>query len=443
MTNSVYGVFFIVFFTYFFAFCNQLAAQQVFTSLESLLNYTNEISTNLKSGDIRYSEAKKAKLAAIMGIIDLNGIASLNVTNNTRLPVSLFPAETFGGEPGTYREIQTGIQYTNNFNLNAELKLINISGWKNLKLARINIDAANIDNKISKKTLYENISSIYHNIISLQEQLKSNIVNTKIADTLLQIVDGKYKLGLARQQEVNDAKVNYINTEESAKQIEFLLQQEYIAIKILCDIPESELIAINEDLDYSRTISKPNLVVNNLNSLNSQMKLKSSQSIYRQLQLTTLPYLSAFASNSNQQFSNNFSLFDNSINWINSNYIGLKAVWVLPSANSISQISKSKHDYLLAEQNLEHEILKSNLDFQNLDIDFDKAASQMNTNNLVNDLRIDSYKKNLDNYRQGITALDELLNSYNAMINSGYNYISSVVNVLLSKSKININNQIQ
>lgn len=434
---------YILLLSFSFALTNNLAAQQTFTSIESVLNYTNEISTNLKSGEIRYSQAQKAKLAAIMSIIDLNGNASLNVTNNTMLPVSLFPAETFGGEPGTYREIQTGIQYTNNFNLNAELKLINISGWKNLKLAKINIDAATVDNKISQKSLHENISSVYYNITSLQEQLQSSIINTKIADTLFKIVENKFNLGLARQQEVNNAKANYLNTEESAKQIEFLLQQQYIALKILCDIPESEQIVINEDIDYSSTISKPNLVINNLNSLSSQMKVKSSLANYRQIQLSTLPYLSAFASNSNQQFNNNFSLFDNSVNWINSNYIGLKAIWLLPNANTISQISKSKHEYLLAKQNQEHAGLKSNLDFKHLDIEFDKAVSQMNTNKLVNDLRIDSYKKNLDNYKQGITALDELLNSYNAMINSGYNYISSVVNVLLSKSKININNQIQ
>lgn len=417
--------------------------QQVFTSLDSLLYYTNTRSSTIKSGEIKFSQAQKAKLAAIAGVIDLNGNVSFNLTNNITLPVSLFPAEAFGGETGTYREVQTGIPYTNTLNQNVELKLLNTSGWQNLKLSKINIDATITDNKLSKKSLFENIAVTYYNILTLQEQLASCQKNVAASDTLYHMVKHKQELGLAKQQDVNDAQVNQINSQENVNQITFLIQQQYIALKILCDISESETIILKQPITYGLHGIKPTVSFNKLSTINSQLKEQSALAYYRQLKLSNLPYLSAFASNSNQQFSSTFSLFDNNVKWINSNYIGLKAVWIIPSATSLTQLSKSKYDYLLAKQNTAHNELKSQLEFKQLVVDYDKAESQMNTNKQVYELRADTYRKNLENYRFGLISLDILLNSYNAMITSEYNYISATVSVMLAQSKITINNQLQ
>lgn len=417
--------------------------QRTFSSLDSLINYSASKSTTLKSGDLKLSQAEKAKLAAIAGIIDLSGGVSINSTNNTRLPVSLFPAETFGGEPGTYQEIQTGIPFTNNFSQNAELKLVNISGWKNLKLSKINIDATITDNKLAQKNLFENIAASYYNILTLQEQLQSIKKNSMASDTLYQLVKNKFDVGLAKQQDLNDAQVNQINTLESVNQLVYLIEQQYIALKILCDIPETENIVIKEAVAYSDNNQLPAINFNDLSLRSSELKEASASTYYSQLKLNYLPYLSAFASNSYQQFSDQFSLFDSDVRWIQSNYVGLKAVWYIPSATSISQVSKSKYDYLLSQQNTEHSRIKSQLDFKQLSVDFEKSLSQMIASKQISELRTDSYTKNLANYQQGILSLDVLLNSYNAMVTSQYNYIAAAVSVMHSRSKITINNQQQ
>lgn len=420
----------------------QEATQIVFTSLDSVFAHTQQKSTTLHSGEIKFSQAQKAKLAAIASIVDLSGNVSLNATYNTKLPVSYFPSEAFGDTPGTYSEIKTGVPYTNNFNQYADIKLLNVSGWQNFKLAKINIESTTTDNKLSQKTLYENIAATYYNILTLQEQLKSTNKNVSTADTLFQIVKNKFDAGIARQQDVNDAEVNYLTTKESASQIQFLIQQQYIAIKILCDINDATAIAIQENMDFNKNAT-PTIKLNNLNTSSSLLKEEYALNNYQQLKFTMFPTISAFASNSNQQYNNNFSLFDENVNWINSNYIGLKAVWQIPSANTISQISKAKYDYLLAKENTEHSKLKSQLDFSQLSIDIEKAGSQFSTNEHISLLQNDSYKKNLENYQQGIISLSQLLTSYNAMVNSNYNYISSAVTVMLMQSKIKINNNIQ
>jgi outer membrane protein TolC len=426
-----------------FCISTAMNAQKVFSNLDSLLSYSSNKSTSIRSGYLRLDQSKKAKLAAIYGVLDLNGSGSFNITNNTKLPVSLFPAEIFGGQPGTYKEVQTGIKYNSTGNLYGEVKLINIAGWQNVKLSKINLASTEIDNRLSRKNLYENIAAIYFNIVSLNEQLESTLNNISIADTLLMIVSNKYKQGITKQQEVNSAKVNLLNSKESASQINYLIQQQYIALQILCDIPESDKIKINqivsEDGIKANDIAEPNPL-----KLNSVIfKEKIAFNYYKQLKYAYLPTITAFASNAYQQFSQQFKTFDGSSKWINSNYIGVKAVFNLPSANAITQSSKAKYDYLLAKENSTHANIESPLECSKLNIEYAKAISQFKTNKEIATLQIDSYNKNLGLYKQGLTSLDQLMNSFNTKVSSEYNLNASSVNVLLSQSKIDINNKLK
>jgi outer membrane protein TolC len=416
-------------------------AQKTFSSLDELITYAFSQSTTLQANEIKMTQAKKAKLAAALGVIDPSGNISFSYTNNTQLPVNLFPAEVFGGEPGTFREVQSGVQYVSNFNQNAEIKLFNLAGWENLKLAKLNINLTESDNKLSIKTLQENIASAYFNIVNLQEQLKSSQQNVLVSDTLWQIVKNKYQAGIGKPQDVNDAEANYLNTKESTKQIEYLLQQQYLSLKIFCDIPENELIIINQSMDAK--LAQTTVEQNDLGFRNSLLKESVALSSYRQQKWLLLPTISFVASNTRQQFNTRGRLFDNDVRWIPSNYIGIKLNLPMPSANSISQRNKAKFDYLLAQKNTEHTKLKSALEYRQLQVDFDKVNSQYNTNQSIYNLKKDTYQKNLNLYTEGLLDLNQTLNSFNAMVNSNYNLISSNINVLLSQAKIEINNKLK
>ncbi len=418
-------------------------AQKNIMSLDSLLAYTDARSTVLASNDIKYLQAKQTKLAAILGIPDFNANVSLNVTNNTTLPVSLFPAETFGGQPGTFREVQTGIQYTNNLNQYADVKLLNAAGWQNLRLAKINIAMTTVDNKLSKKTLQENIAASYYNIINLQSQLMYTRQNLSAADTIYNIVSSKYEQGIAKRQDVNDALVNKVTTHESVTQIEYMIMQQYKALKILCDIPEDDSILLSYEMDVDRPLNIIQPTFNDLSLSQSALKEKYALANYRQIKTTMLPTISAFGSNTDQQFNTQFSLFDKNVKWINSNYIGLKAVWQIPNASTISQTTKAKYEYKLAQQNTNHSRLQATLDFEQLKIEAEKTKTSAINQQQIYMLRADTYRKNLESYKAGILSLDVLLNSYTTMVNSRYNHVSAVSNHHHTNSKIKIYNSIR
>jgi outer membrane protein TolC len=423
--------------------CGISFAQVVFPTLDSLLLYTKQKSVSIQNSHFKLTYAKKARLIALGSIVSPSSSVSFNYTNNTQLPVNVFPADAFGGTPGTFREVQTGIQYTSNFNTQAEFNLLNVQTWQNAHLAKLNLETTETDNKLNEKKLYENIATAYYNIVQLQEQQKTAFQTMSASDTLYKLALNKYTSGNTRVQDVNDSKVTYIESKESYHQLRYLLQQQYLSLKVLCDIPENDSIYISETYN-NYLIRNTTVFRNDLSIDNSLKQQKYALANLRHTQYANIPSISLFASNSFQQFNTKNILLDKNVNWIQSNYIGFKLyIPILPTASSFSQMAKAKYEYQVAQKNTEHVKREAAINYQQLLTEMNKAVSQALSQKEIADLRKETYQKNLDLYAAGIIGIDQTIKSFNAKVNSEYSYISANINVMLVDSKIEINNKIK
>lgn len=419
----------------------QTKAQNRFDNLDALLAYANTKSISVQSNDIRVLQAKKTKLAAKLAIADPVANINGNFTNNTRLPVNLFPAEIFGGQKGEFREVQTGVQYNTASSQNLDIKLLNLEGWQNYKLSDINIQISETDSRLNIKNLHENIAAVYYNIIQLNAQLESTQQNLLVADTLLQVAENKYKQGIVKQQDVNDSRVNRLNIKENINQIQHLLKQNYLSLKILADIPDAEEVEITEKVATNFPITKPVIQLNDLLVQSHLLKEKYALGYIEKAKKSMYPTLSFMASNSFNQYNNDFTLFGGK--WITSNYVGLRLNFALPNANTISNRTKAYFDYELARKNTQQAQIKADLTTKQLSNDFEKAVSQLQSHAEILGIQRDTYEKNKNLYSEGLISIDRPLNSFNAMLNAQYSLISSKVSVMLAQSKIDINNKIK
>jgi outer membrane protein TolC len=430
-------------------FCLQFVnsnAQQVFTNLDSFLKYANSKSTSLLSGQIKMDQAKKAKIAAIASIPDPTGNASFSYTDNLTLPVTLFPANFSdpNASANEFRAQRLGVRYNSTLSNYAEIKLFNLEGWHNLKASKQNLDATAFDNKLTLKTLYDNIASTYFNIVQLQEQLESAKENIKVSDTLLQIALNKFNQGLLKQQDVNETKVSFLNSQENAKQITFIIEQQYLTLKALADISDKDSIVIRHLVSTEPSATAPEVVFNNLNLASTIAKEKVAFTNFRKNKSSKHPTLSLFLSNSLTQYNTSAGLFDSNWQWYDATAIGFKIAMPLPfSAARISANAEAKYNHLLAQKNTEHARVKAELDNKQLSTDYNKAWSQFVTNKEIYKLKNDSYHKNRNLYEQGLLSTDRTLDSFNAMVNSHYSLITSAISLLLADAKIEINNTIK
>lgn len=428
-----------------FLLINQFSNAQnklVFSTLDSLFKYAENHSISIKTGEQEVLLAKWQKISAQAGLVNFRMQTSFSLTDNVKLPVTYFPAEAFGGEPGTFKEVRTGQKYMGNFNFAPQIDIINPVSWTKLKSAKINTQLTEVTNLIVKKSLFESISASYYNIISLIEQIEITQKNLYTADTLQIIMQNKYTEGIVRQQDLNDATINKISLKDKLTQLEISLNQQYYALKILCDIPENTDILLTENTVYNQSFD-PNLKTDNqLEHKSSLLKADLAKEELRANRLAQYPTISIVAYDGWQQNSKN-QFLDPDTNWINSQYIGLRLSMPFPDINGFTLTKSAKINKEISELDAEHTKLQNDITNITLNLDYEKAYSQFKTANQIFLLKDENYQMALNQFNEYILSSDKLLTAFDDMLVSQLSYSAALANLLYTKSKIEINNLIK
>ena len=410
--------------------------QHTFSSLEEVIGYSEKTNLDLVIDNIRYSQATKAKNSSRVEIFDPTITLPGSFTHFNELPVTLLPAEIFGGTPGTTVELRAGSPYTTEFSQNLEVQLINPVGWADYKLAKINTELTKSSGLRTRQILQESLADSYYAIVNLNKQRASTEELLKSADSVYVITQNKFEEGLVSQQDLNNAEVSRLSTEKNLRQIEYLLVDSYLTLKTLCNIPEQDEVVIEHN--ESALPERQPVALNKLDVRIQLLNQDFARQNYKKSKSVLLPSLSFFAGNSYQL--NNTSFQPLSGNWINSNYLGLTLSFRLPNTGTISNMQQAKLDYEIATREMEKVEHAARIEQRRLENSYEEARSERELALDINRLYTDTYEKNLNLYGQGLISVDRLLDSYDAMLNAEYAANSAAISLELAHSKIMINN---
>ena len=428
-----------------FLLVNQFSTAQnklEFNSVDSLFKYAETHSSSIKTGEQQVLLAKWQKISAQAGLVNFKMQTSFSLTDNVKLPVTYFPAEAFGGESGTFKEVTTGQQYMGNINFAPQIDIINPVSWSKLKSAKINTELTDINNLIVKKALFESISASYYNIVALIEQIEISQKNLFTADTLQTIMQNKYTEGIVRQQDLNDAIINKLSLADKLTQLEISLNQQYFALKVLCDIPQNEELVIAENANYNQPFNIGLQTNNQLEHKSSLLKADLAKEDFRSNRLAQYPTVSIVAYDGWQQNSKN-EFFDSNCNWVNSQYVGLRLSMPFPDVNRFTLSKSAKISKTISELEAEHTKHENDIANIQLVLDYEKAYSQFKTANQIFLLKEENYQMAANQFNAAILSSDKLLIAFDDMLVSQLNYSAALANLLYTKSKIEINNSIQ
>ena len=121
----------------FFVQATKAQVELRFNNLDSLLNYAENYSISIKTGEQQTLLAKWQKISAQAGLVNFRMQTNFNLTNNIELPVTFLPGEAFGGASGTFKEVTTGQQYIGNLNIAPQIDIINPANWIKLQSAKV------------------------------------------------------------------------------------------------------------------------------------------------------------------------------------------------------------------------------------------------------------------------------------------------------------------
>lgn len=423
-----------------------LMFQQVQAQEKKDFRTIDEILDVAKSKNHQFRNAKwQTKLADItlktakLNMFNPKIPTSAQVLDNINQQVSFLPGKIFGQPEGTFKEVTIGQQYVATFSIQPQFDIINLAQIAQIKTAKTNQLLVENQNKMNEQSLYEKINIVYFNILSFNAQKDIVNENITIAKDILRIVQNKYKEGIARKQELNEAEVNLISLQDKLEQIELNNEIQYQALQLFL---ENEVKAkLTESLWNYEGSRNPLNTSNHLLSENAKLQNELTLQEYKSLKFQNFPVLSFISSYNWQNLSNDFSFAKNS-NWIQYSFIGLKLSYDLPTTISkYSNLKIKKMQLEMAKNNEEFSQKENENRNKQMILEYEKALKQRDNYSKIYNLKKDTYEKNFNQFKEHIISLDKLLISQNDMLVSKLNLVTSLANIGYNQNKIAINNK--
>src|SRR5690606_34731643 len=220
-------------------------------SLQQAIDYANKNNVQVKNALLEIKkqyETNREVTSAALPQISANG----SFTYNAKLPVSLVPAEFFGGQPGTFEKIAFGLKY--NVTGGVQLNQILFDGqvFVGLQARETVLKFQEKNAEITEEMIRTNIYKIYYQLVASKEQIELLDANIDRFEKLLRDTRIIYENGFAERLDVD--KVNVALTNLQTERIKALNQVEngYLGLKMLMGMPVQHELVLTDTLNYEQ-----------------------------------------------------------------------------------------------------------------------------------------------------------------------------------------------
>lgn len=406
----------------------------------ALLN--NRASVNAKK-DLAIAQKEKWETIS-KGLPQINSYFDFN--NRLKDPISLIPAEFFGGEKGQFAEVSFGTKQ----NVSGELILNQllfdgsyIVGLQSIKLFLDIADQAKVKTDIEVR---RQVTNAYGNVLISQERVKilennyNNIIKT------LDETKAIYENGLIESESVDQLTITSSSIKNSLDYaIKFKNLSERI-LKLLLGIELDDKIILNDDIESIIVKSvDPELVSTDFNveenidykiALNAK---KGNETLLRLEKVKALPRISAFLSGAYNGYNESFKITDPKQNWYGSSQLGLNMSFpVFSSFQRRASTQRAKIEIEKSENILDETKKNLNLEVEKTRSDYTYAINNFNSlkQNVI--LAESIEKKNEIKFKEGIASSFELRQAQNQLYSIQNEYLEATLKLIENKINLEI-----
>lgn len=400
-------------------------------SLKESVTYGMNGNTDIKKQNIAVLQSReKVKEVISHGLPQINGTAQL--IDNLILPEQLLPGEILG-KPGTYIPVKFGTQYGIPLALNANQLLYNQAYFVGIKQAKAFELFSKVQlEKIQQDVIY-NIAAAYLQAVIVREQSMLIQANLEMVNQSLKVVKSQYENQIARKIDLDQLKVTRSNTQtdydNSQVQFAFVLDQ----LKILIGYPLADTLILNEIIaDNDMFVSQNNT------SNNPSLSLLQQQATLKQLEIKNInsKYLPTLVAFGQYGYQSQFIKW-NDMYWFNNAVIGLQLnISIFDGLLKHHQVKQRKFE--LQSLQLDKELLE-----KSLNVEYNNAVNKYlqnqktvlnQTENLM--LAENVYNAMLNNYKNGLASLSDLINSDTGLKSAQTSFLTSLFRKKISSLDI-------
>ena len=421
-----------------------LKSQNAFT-LESTIEYAlenNRLSKNATS-DIEIANAKKWETIAT-GLPQINAFIDYN--NNLKQPISLVPAEFFGGNPGEFAELSFGTKQTIDGSVTLTQLLFDGSYMIGLASIKLYMDIAykakiKTDQEVKKATI-----SAYGNALVSQERveiLKKNLENVK---NNLDEINKIYQNGLTELENVEQLTISYKSLKNSLDYAVKIKKTTLNLLKLIIGYDIDKEIILLDNL-YVLTLKSSSLektiesfeIEKNIDYQLSLNNNKSQQTLLRLEQSKALPTLRAFIKGGYDGNNESFKFFKPNQKWFGYSFVGVSmSVPIFSSLRKSAKTQQAKIEFEKSLIDLSESKNRILIELDNANSEYEYALNSYN--NAIENLKLAEKieRKNQIKFLEGLVSGLELRQAQIQLYSIQNELLQSMIEVINKKTALEI-----
>ena len=423
-----------------------VSAQKDYTfSLEEAINFAllnNKSSVNAKK-DLAIAQKEKWETIS-RGLPQINSYFDFN--NRLKDPISLIPAEFFGGKKGEFAEVSFGTKQSVSGELILNQLLFDgsyIIGLQSIELFLEIADQAKLKTDIEVK---RQVSNAYGNVLVSQERVKileknySNIIET-LEET--QII---YENGLIESESVDQLTITSSSIKNS---LDYAIKFENLSkriLKLILGIELNDNVILNDNIESIIVKSiDPMLVSSDFNveeNLDYKIALnamKGNETLLRLEKVKALPRISAFLSGAYNGYNESFKITDPKQNWYGSSQLGVNMSFpVFSSFQRRASTQRAKIEIEKSQNILDETKKNLNLEVEKTRSDYNYAINNYNSVKKNVMLAESIEKKNKIKFKEGIASSFELRQAQNQLYSTQNEYLEATLKLIENKINLEI-----
>ncbi len=411
-------------------------------SLNEAVKYAleNSFSTKTSRADVKIAEQVVKETVAI-GLPQIS--ATADYKNMLDLPVSLIPAQFFGGAPGEYAEMQFGTQHNSSFGLSLSQLIFSGEYIIGMQATTIYKKISIKQNTKTEKDVKESVSKSYFLVLISQKSksiMDSSLLNI---NKLLAEATAVHAQGFSDETTIDQLTLTQKNIEKSASSFERMYEVSKRLLKFQMGIDFNTEIELTNSLEefidegYLLNLSLEEFnATNNINYEITELNVVVTQNLLKYEKSTYLPTLAGFLSYSKSGMNNDFGeLF--SSNWYPTTVAGLQLnVPIFASGAKRSKVQQAK-------LNLEKAEILHSQTFQALQTEAAQKKSDLQTAINTYKYEVDNielskkiYNKTLEKYKQGMASNTDLTQAQNQYLSTQSAYFQAMIDMLNKKVEL-------
>lgn len=386
--------------------------------------------------------SKKVQENLATGLPQMDATASYN--NFLNLATQLIPAEFFGGEPGTYMEVQFGTKHNASAGVQVSQLIFSGSYIVGLKAAKEFVLLSEKQLRQVEQDVKQAIANAYYLVLVSEKnnELMKETISTM--DKLLADTRAMYEQGFMEDTDVDklslilsDLKTSVLNAENQVKNALNLM-------KFNLGMSVGDEINLTDNLDVLLMTLDPQGSMEKKFTLENHVtfQLMESQETISEFQILLaktayLPTVSAFLSAQTNAQRNEFNFFDFDQKWFPTTLVGVQfAVPIFSSGNRLykvqqanMELEKVKNSRMQVNESL---VMGAVTAKNNLEVAIETYQNKKNSYKLATRI----YDKEQIKYKNGVSSSTDLNQSYNLLLESQGTFLGATLDMLNKKLEL-------